>query len=111
MSSFNPSHSKLLDLNSYLSEDEAFYRELDQKARLSLADKINRKWKKSLEELLVPSLLPAMFDKIEVSTADGLLRKSSFFSGQEILSEADKFKKIKSLLETLAILLHDTKQV
>eukprot|EP01114_Cavostelium_apophysatum_P014101 TRINITY_DN3569_c0_g1_i4.p1 TRINITY_DN3569_c0_g1~~TRINITY_DN3569_c0_g1_i4.p1 ORF type:complete len:1519 (-),score=502.00 TRINITY_DN3569_c0_g1_i4:67-4437(-) len=101
-------HVKLLNLNQYQDEDEEFYRRFGQK--MTLEDKIRRKWNKPLPDLLVATILPNVYQNIEITTVEGLLRQSTWTETGGKVDQTGKTIKIRKLLETIAILLHDTKE-
>ena len=62
----------------------------ERKAKITLEEKIRRKWKKSSEELVIASILPGIYKKVEISTSDGLVRLSPFYSpGKNYLENAE----------------------
>ncbi len=62
--------TKIQNLTKYIDEDETLYEMLsdERRAKITLEEKIRRKWKKSAEELLIATLLPGIYQKIEITT-------------------------------------------
>lgn len=88
----------------YRDEEDQVFEAMspERRARITMVDKVRRKWTKSLDTLL-PTMSANFYQKLEISTPEGFEQKNAR------PADATEAKKIRSFLEKLAILLNDTK--
>lgn len=93
------------NLSMYRDEEDQVLESIspERRARITLLDKIRRKWMKPLNVLL-PTIVPHLYQKIEISTPEGFLQRNPK------LPDVSISRRMRSFLETVSILLGDTKE-
>lgn len=93
------------NLSMYRDEEDQILEAMapERRARITLLDKARRKWSKPLDVLL-PTIVPHLYQKIDITTPEGFQQK------QPRQPDTSVSKRMRSFLETISILLGDTKE-